>query len=559
MLEIRGEALETGAVVGRYRLERVVGEGGMGVVWAAREHGTGRRVALKFLREGRETDLRNQERVLREARAAMAISHENVAKIEAVLETDAGVPYLVMELLEGESLRDLLRRRPRLTTLECARLLLPVVEAVLAAHASHIVHRDLKPENVFIGRDQRVRVLDFGIAKQLPKAGADAAESLTSTGALLGTPIYMAPEQIFGDDDIDGSADVWSLGIMLYECLAGQRPTDGDGFGPIIKRITTETLVPLEEARAGLPRRITSLVSRMLTRDRSRRPPLVEVRALLASIIEAGEGAAPSERAPDVPRHDLPPLAGSTTGGVASRRAISDAPPRDQPPKGRRFVVIASAVGLLLVIFGLEAWSLARSRISPAQQPPSPAPSSDLVARAQQGSILFHEIIAAQTRRDGAACLRDLDRYDREFAPSAGLKASTDPASGNAGVRGICLMIIGRCAEGTTLYRTWVTPYVPPGSAGTIDQTVESLVTNYCEGSAVAPRIALIRANQRLHSWGAFPATYPDPTAQQCRAWADDERRLVPIVGPDPMVDLRDPLDERLASCLKRAAAPRDQ
>ena len=167
MLEIREETLEAGAVVGGlYRLERIVGEGGMGVVWAAREHATGRRVALKFLREGREADLRNQERVLREARAAMAISHENVAKIEAVLETDAGVPFLVMELLEGESLRELLRRRHTLTTLECARILLPVVEAVLAAHASLIVHRDLKPENVFLGKDQRVRVLDFGIAKQ---------------------------------------------------------------------------------------------------------------------------------------------------------------------------------------------------------------------------------------------------------------------------------------------------------------------------------------------------------------------------------------------------------
>ncbi|MEO8877859.1 MAG: serine/threonine-protein kinase, partial [Polyangiaceae bacterium] len=223
MLEIVGETLRAGAVVANaYRLERIVGEGGMGVVWEATELTSGRRLALKFLLEKRQADSRNQARVLREARATMAINHPNIAAVHAVLETDAGVPFLVMELLEGKTFRSYLLRPSPLSPVECARILLPVVAAVGAAHDQRIVHRDLKPENIFLLRHplNEVRVLDFGIAKQLPRvdantiAGAAATDpSLTSTGAVLGTPVYMAPEQIFGDDDIDGRADIWSLGI----------------------------------------------------------------------------------------------------------------------------------------------------------------------------------------------------------------------------------------------------------------------------------------------------------------------------------------------------------
>jgi eukaryotic-like serine/threonine-protein kinase len=195
VLQILDETLETGAVIaGACRLSRILGEGGMGVVWAAHEMRTNRPVALKFLRAGREVDPKNQQRFLREARAAMGVVHPNIARVEAVLETDAGVPFMVMELLEGESLRSLLDRRGMLMPVECARLMVQVVDAVAAAHASGVVHRDLKPENVFIVNGSYVRVLDFGIAKMMVKDGATVSAVLTSTGMLLGTPLYMAPE-----------------------------------------------------------------------------------------------------------------------------------------------------------------------------------------------------------------------------------------------------------------------------------------------------------------------------------------------------------------------------
>lgn len=385
MLEVVADTLAAGLVIGgAYRLERVVGEGGMGVVWAAHEIRTGRAIALKFLRED-DRDQKSRERFLREARAAMAIIHPNVARVEAVLETDVGVPFIVMELLEGESLRAMLRRRGPLAPQECARLLGKVVEAVAAAHARGIVHRDLKPENVFLVHGVDVRVLDFGIAKQLGHADSTQQASLTSTGALMGTPVYMAPEQLFGEADVDVRADVWALGVILYECLSGQRPTEGAGIGPIIKRITSGPLVPLEEARPGLPRSLTRIVGRMLLRHRADRPSLDEVSAVLAQLPREGEGdtPAPTQR---IPNASTPTMTDVAPAGA--RVPPAGAPPPFPPPafapsqpNGEHLRIqsqmqlvstlslVASLVGLLLfftpiaivaVVLGLRARSLAK-------------------------------------------------------------------------------------------------------------------------------------------------------------------------------------------------------
>src|SRR5687767_2998202 len=199
---VSDDKLETGQVIeGRYKLDRLLGEGGMGVVWAAQDETAKESVALKFLRRERNDDPKNRERFLREANAAMAVSHPNVARVRDVRSRD-GVPYLVMDLLDGESLRGVLRRRRVLTVAETARIIVPTIAAVDAAHAKGIVHRDLKPENIFIVGGKDVRVLDFGIAKRLTRGDEPSPDSLTSTGAIIGTPSYMAPEQVFGDEDL---------------------------------------------------------------------------------------------------------------------------------------------------------------------------------------------------------------------------------------------------------------------------------------------------------------------------------------------------------------------
>ncbi len=191
--------LESGSSIGgRYRLDRLLGQGGMGLVWSAKHLLTGRSVAVKFLRE-RDLSDEAKSRLLREARASCAVRHHGVVPVLDVIESDSGEPALVMDLLEGESLAERLSRVDRLSANETVMILLPAAEALAAAHDAGVVHRDLKPENIFLTDSGETKVLDFGIAK-LIHLDADVARSAgTQTGAILGTPMYMSPEQAFGE------------------------------------------------------------------------------------------------------------------------------------------------------------------------------------------------------------------------------------------------------------------------------------------------------------------------------------------------------------------------
>lgn len=275
MLEIDETKLEPGGRVGaHFRLEQVLGEGGMGVVWDAVDERTGERRALKFLRADKESDGSNEARLLREAHASATVAHPNVARVFEVLELPEGTPFLVMERLEGETLRARLSRVGTLEPAEVVRIVVAIAEALRAAHARGIVHRDLKPDNVFVLRDGAVKVIDFGIAKDLR---AKDETGLTATGAMLGTLHYMAPEQVFGDVDVDERADVWALGVVAYECVAGKRPTDAAGSGQVLKAIMTRTFLPLVEVAPACPAHVSELVARMLSRERDARPSLDEV------------------------------------------------------------------------------------------------------------------------------------------------------------------------------------------------------------------------------------------------------------------------------------------
>jgi hypothetical protein len=266
------ERFAEGAIVGHFRLEKMIGRGGMGVVWAATDERDQRRVALKFLDDVRRDDPVSHARFLREAEMASKLTHPNVVRVHAIDYTLEGTPFLVMDLLEGESLRARMKFAQRLSPKECGELLGPVASAARTAHEAGIVHRDLKPENVFLSTEG-VRVLDFGIAKRLSKD--EVTDTFTSTGAMLGTPAYMAPEQIYGERDIDGKADVWALGVILYECLSGARPFEG-GVGQILKAITSGRIAPLT-GRGELGR----FVMKMLAPEPSQRPSMAEVERVL--------------------------------------------------------------------------------------------------------------------------------------------------------------------------------------------------------------------------------------------------------------------------------------
>ena len=289
-------------LAGRFRLERVVGRGASAVVWEATNTLTSRQIALKIF-VGRALDVpRRRDRFLREARAASCVSHPNVLPIDDLVELPDGRAVLVMPLLRGESLRERLARTGSLPAHELSVLFVPVTDALEAAHAGGVVHRDLKPDNLFLSGDPpRLVILDFGVAK----LASDGELGLTSTGVTVGTPFYMAPEQLFGEEDVDARADVWALGVLLFECLSGRRPTEAPNLGQLLKKVSSRSLPELTEADVPDAPHLATLVRAMLSIEREDRPSLAEVRsALLGAATQetlphaaAATGLAPPRRA----------------------------------------------------------------------------------------------------------------------------------------------------------------------------------------------------------------------------------------------------------------------
>lgn len=283
--------LAPGALVQHYRVDRLLGEGAMGAVYRAydTEHGD-RLVALKVMSAEAARQPSARRRFLREARAAKAVDHPNVVRVIDVFEGD-GQPVMAMEYLKGKSFEDHIDALGgRVPLCELARIMVRVASAVGTAHALGIVHRDLKPLNIFITEGDRldVKVLDFGIAKLTSLHGAAAqTEALTQTGAIMGTPFYMAPEQAMGERDVDHRADIWSLGIILYRCVTGIIPTEGTSFGDVFKKVVLAEFGRIEELAPDTPPELASLVHRMLSRAREERPwDLREVHETLVQLAE---------------------------------------------------------------------------------------------------------------------------------------------------------------------------------------------------------------------------------------------------------------------------------
>ncbi len=348
-------------VAQRYRLDHLLGSGGMGTVWAATHTVTGKSVALKMLRTRHDATARR--RVLREARAACAVHHPSVIVIHDVIEAADGSPVLVMDRLEGESLRARLDRQRTLPLAEALRIARTVLEALEVAHAAAIVHRDLKPENLFLLVSGELRLLDFGVAKLIASDDAPAAGSgaLTSTGAMVGTPFYMAPEQAFGEA-IDGRADLWAVGIVLYECLSGELPTRGDNLGQVLRILSKGRIPPLGPRAPGVPRAIAAVVDGLLSIDAAGRVPTARAAldALEYARNEADSSAVTSTeaRAPEVA------IAASAVGAAAR-------------PVRRRLAAIAAAVVLVGAASAI-VFTRPRSPIVDAAAPVAPSPASPL-------------------------------------------------------------------------------------------------------------------------------------------------------------------------------------
>jgi eukaryotic-like serine/threonine-protein kinase len=256
-------------VAGKYELEGLLGQGGMGAVWRARNIALDSLVAIKVVHaSGDQVLLRG--RLMQEARAAAKLTHPAIVQVFDVGQTETGDPFIVMELLRGDSLGQLLRLEGRLPAVQAVRSLLPIADALWLAHSKGIVHRDLKPDNVFIVQHDdtiQPKLVDFGIVKQ---QGADAQSQLTNPGDVLGSPDYMSPEQARGQDDVDHLTDVWSFCVVLYEAVAGRTPFIGANYNALLRKIVEETPPTLRELAAG-DEELSDIVARGLSKQADQR------------------------------------------------------------------------------------------------------------------------------------------------------------------------------------------------------------------------------------------------------------------------------------------------
>ncbi|MDI1482276.1 serine/threonine-protein kinase [Polyangium sp. y55x31] len=391
-------------IAGKVRLDKLLGKGGMGSVWVGTHLGLDIPVAVKFMTGSAEAAL---SRFQREARAAAQIRSSNVVKIHDY-GIDQGLPYIVMELLEGEDLAARIRRAGRLSLVDAEKILIPVARGLERAHEAKLVHRDLKPENVFLvreGDEEIPKILDFGIAKTL--AVAEDAKDVTEEGTVLGTPYYLSPEQARGKTDIDHRADLWSLGVILFRMVMGRQPFEANAIGDLIVRICMDPVPRVVTIDPTLPPELDAFFDRALAKDPAMR--FTSARELARAFSDIVRLAAPGV-APVM--HSIPPsrsfdgafdasggflashtgrtgplgATGPSTLGPATNASLIQAP---APSGGRGILIGAIAAALLLLVGGIAAFMMfgvkaaptvetgsSKNTNAPAAAPPPPVPTS---------------------------------------------------------------------------------------------------------------------------------------------------------------------------------------
>lgn len=414
---VEGEVL-----AGKYRVERVLGKGGMGVVVAATHLQLGLRVAIKFLLE--DASKETVSRFIREARAAVRLKSEHAARVLDVGDLPDGAPYMVMEYLEGNDLSHLVRSQGALPTAEAVLYVLHTCEAMAEAHSIGIIHRDLKPANLFLTRGAdgalTIKVLDFGISKTLTGSDAVAMQTLTDPNAPIGSPQYMAPEQIVDGRSVDARADLWALGVILYELLSGQPPFDAASISHLFVKILHEPQRPLSEMRPDLPEALVGVIAACLTKDPGLRvascaelrrlllPFASErMRARLANAHDAeGEGEAPIASSPRAAFNSVP--ASASTDAFRATELQGEARGRGSKPG-----LVAAAA---LVLAAAAVFAALRTGSAP---PPGGGPT---VATTAAASTPPPSVMPAQSATGASAA----DPPDA--ASSAPTSASGEPA-----------------------------------------------------------------------------------------------------------------------------------
>ncbi len=406
---------------GKYKLLRIIGEGGMGVVFEGEHVRMGQRVAIKMLLPETIDEADVIKRFDREARAAARLKSRHAARVTDVDHTDEGLPYMVMELLQGSDLGDILAERGKLPVAEAIDYMLQACAAIVEAHDLGIIHRDLKPANLFLsdGPDgQIVKLLDFGISKVTGEASR-----LTSAESMMGTPLYMSPEQIRSARDVDSRTDVWSLGVILFELLSGDAPFTGTTTQVAAAIVTDE--VPATLTSHGVSAELQAIVLRALSKDRNTRTQSARDfgAALLPFALASSTGAQAIE---GVLRSSMGGVAGASLAPPASRAGSTLNPTTEKKLSARSatsrvamgLVIGASALAAAGVVAFIVVWNggAKTPTISSIMRDVPPAPSSVASSASSVSGPVSGPVSTAATATSGDPVA---------VVPSSALTAST--------------------------------------------------------------------------------------------------------------------------------------
>ncbi len=345
----------------RYRLIRLLGSGASGAVWAARNELIDRDVALKVMRPEVAEDAVALQRFFNEAKASGRVRSPSIVEILDLGQAEDGSPFLVFELLEGEGLDEKLRREGTIQPEVMLEMLVGVARALETAHAQGIIHRDLKPANLFVTRGPTgaliAKILDFGISKVFDMG---RNFSLTRTGTVVGSPAYMSPEQAAGREDIDGRADIWSLGVVMYEALTGTLPHQAANYNQLMVRILTQDCEPVIARKADLPQSVSAIVDACLKKERDER---TRDAGVLANQMD---GALREMRAM---KYRALGRRSTDRSGESQQRAGDIVPQQQQLPESklqgmsqRTTVLLAAAIGAAIGVLALSLVLLAIRR-----------------------------------------------------------------------------------------------------------------------------------------------------------------------------------------------------
>jgi serine/threonine-protein kinase len=394
MIPLENAPVSEGEILdGKYRVDRVIGVGGMGVVVAATHVQLNTQVALKFLLPDVLSDSKIVERFVREARSAVQIQSEHVARVSDVGTLPNGAPYMVMEYLEGQDLANTLAKSGTMAVERAVGYVLQACEAIAEAHSLGIIHRDLKPANLFLVQRHRrepiVKVLDFGISKS-----NDAASlNLTKTASLMGSPYYMSPEQMRSARDADARSDIWAIGVILFELLSGTPPFQGETITELVVSVTQGKVPSVCDLRPDVPAGIADVIACCLQRDPKKRyadigelakelvpfgPPrsdvsMERISRILGAISVSGRPLAPDATGESAEAHEKPTLQG--TAAAWSNSQGSSRATRNWP------IFVAAAAIISTAALAVIVWRVS-TRLSPAAASNAPAISVSLPPQA---------------------------------------------------------------------------------------------------------------------------------------------------------------------------------